>query len=140
MNRKSTDELMKQLTDSQKPRDYLEKNRDFLVESSLHETLAQWLKQKHCNKAEAIKKAELNEIYGYQIFSGKRIPSRDKLICIAIGMGLNFEETQDLLKTTGFAPLYPKRPRDSIIIFGIQRKMSIPQINDALYENEYKTL
>ncbi len=140
MERKPTDELLQQLTASHNLDDYLEKNRAFMTNSSLCEVLNDLLKQKNCSKAEVIKKAEFNEIYGYQIFSGSRMPSRDKLICLAVGMSLTLEETQALLKITGFAPLYPKRPKDSIIIFGIQKKMSVPQINCMLYEKEYNTL
>lgn len=140
MERKPTDELLQHLTATRNLDDYLEKNRTFMADSSLCEILEKLLEQKQCTKAEAIKKAEINEIYGYQIFAGKRMPSRDKLICLAVGMGLTFEETQGLLKITGFAPLYPKRARDSIIIFGLQKKMSVPQINSLLYEKENETL
>ena len=44
----------------------------------------QLLEEKSLKKSTVIKNSELNEIYGYQIFSGKRIPSRDKLISIPL--------------------------------------------------------
>ena len=140
MKRKPTEELLEKLAKTKQLDDYLKENKEFMVDSSLCELLNQLLKEKNCNKIEAIKGAELNEIYGYQIFSGKRIPSRDKLICIAIGIKLSLEETQTLLKSAGFAPLYPKHERDSILIFGIQGKNTVPQINMMLYERNQETI
>ena len=140
MKRKPTDELLKQLSETKKLDDYLKENKEFMLDSPLCERLNQLIKEKQCSKIEAIKGAELNEIYGYQIFSGKRIPSRDKLLCLAVGMKLSLEETQTLLKTAGFAPLYPKHERDSILIFGIQGKSTVPQINMMLYERNQQTI
>lgn len=140
MKRKPTEELLEKLAKTKQLDDYLKENKEFMVDSSLCELLNQLLKEKNCSKIEAIKGAELNEIYGYQIFSGKRIPSRDKLICIAIGIKLSLEETQTLLKSAGFAPLYPKHERDSILIFGIQGKNTVPQINMMLYERNQETI
>lgn len=91
-------------------------------------------------KSTVIKNSELNEIYGYQIFSGKRIPSRDKLISISFGLELSLEETQTLLKYAGFAPLYPKQKRDSLLIWGKNHQFSIYQINELLYTENEDTL
>jgi hypothetical protein len=82
----------------------------------------------------------MNEIYAYQIFSGKRKPSRDKLLCLCRGMELNSVETNQLLKSAGFAPLYPKNKRDSIIMFGFEKGQSVVDINEVLYDNGEKTL
>lgn len=140
MKRKPTNELLKQLTESSTVEEYLEQNQEFMVKYPLEELLDELIEQKQYRKIEVIKRAELNEIYGYQIFSGKRIPSRDKLICLAIGMNLSLEETQTLLKEAGFAVLYPKRERDSIIIFGIEKCKTVPQINMLLYEKGQETI
>lgn len=140
MKRKPTNELLKQLTESSTVEEYLEQNQEFMVKYPLEELLNELIEQKQYRKIEVIKRAELNEIYGYQIFSGKRIPSRDKLICLAIGMNLSLEETQTLLKEAGFAVLYPKRERDSIIIFGIEKGKTVPQINMLLYEKGQETI
>ena len=52
-------------------------------------------------------------------------------------MNLPLDETQALLKYAGFAPLYPKQKRDSLLIWGKTHQFSIYQINELLYvENE----
>ena len=140
MLKKPTDQLMETLTNSPSIDEYLKSQQDYLINSTLALYLNQLIEDMQLKKSQVIKAAELNEIYGYQIFSGKRFPSRDKLIALAFGMSLSFEETQQLLKYGGFSPLYPKNERDSIIIWGIKHKFSICQINEKLYDFSKETL
>ena len=132
MIKKPTDELMDALNQSSSIEEYINKQQDYMIDSTISDYLNQLLNEKSLKKSAVIKNSELNEIYGYQIFSGKRIPSRDRLISIAFGMGLSLDEAQALLKYAGFAPLYPKQKRDSLLIWGISHQFSIYQINDLL--------
>ena len=68
------------------------------------------------------------------------MPSRDKLISIAIGMGLDFDRLQKLLKYAGLRPLYARDLRDSVIIFSVKRGYSFNETNCALYEQGLKIL
>jgi len=98
------------------------------------------LESKGLKKAQVIKNAEFSEVYGYQIFSGIRVPERKKLLCLAVGMQLNIEETQQLLKCAGYSQLYVKLPFDSIVLYGLCKELSVVQINELLYEYELETL
>lgn len=140
MIKKPTNELMETLNASSNIDRYLKDEADSLIDSPLFTYLNQLADEKNIKKSQAIKNAELNEIYGYQIFSGKRFPSRDKLITLAFGMGLSLEETQQLLKYGGFAALYPKNKRDSIIIWCIRNALSLCRTNEELYTHSYETL
>ena len=140
MIKKPTDELMDALNQSSSIEGYINKQQDYMIDSTISDYLNQLLNEKSLKKSAVIKNSELNEIYGYQIFSGKRIPSRDRLISIAFGMGLSLDEAQALLKYAGFAPLYPKQKRDSLLIWGISHQFSIYQINDLLYTENENTL
>lgn len=140
MKSKSTNELLNILKQSDSPKDYIVNNSNSLITDPLSTYLTTLLSQKGITKSQVIKAAELNDIYCYQIFSGKRFPSRDTLISICIGMQLNVDETQQLLKYAGFAPLYTKNIRDSIILFGIINNYSIYEINESLYSNNEQTL
>ena len=137
---KPTDDLMKELTCSEDLDQYIKNNKAYFTDTSLAEALNQKLEEKGLQKSVVIKAAEINEIYGYQIFSGKRIPSREKLLCILIGMKLFLSETQQLLKLAGYAPLYPKNVRDSIVISGLQNACSVMEINELLYDHQEPTL
>lgn len=78
--------------------------------------------------------------YAYQIFSGTKTPTRDKVLMLCIGFSLAVEETQRLLKITGYAQLYSKDERDNVILFGLTKKLSIIEINDILYEMNHNIL
>lgn len=119
---------------------FYNENKDYMVRLSLSEMLEQLLKEKGLKKSQVIKNAELSEVYAYQIFSGLRIPERKKLLCLAIGMSLNLEEVQTLLKCAGYSPLYVKLPFDSIILYGICKKLSVVEINELLFEYDLETL
>ena len=140
MIKKPTDELMDALNQSSSIEEYINNEQDYMIDSTISDYLNQLLNEKSLKKSAVIKNSELNEIYGYQIFSGKRIPSRDRLISIAFGMGLSLDEALALLKYAGFAPLYPKQKRDSLLIWGISHQFSIYQINDLLYTENENTL
>lgn len=115
-------------------------NRDYMVTATLSQLLEQLLSQKKQKKAQVIKKAELSEVYGYQIFSGLRVPERKKLLCLAVGMELNIEQTQQLLKCAGYSQLYVKLPFDSIVLYGLCKGLSVVQMNELLYEYGLETL
>lgn len=137
---KDTTEIVKQLQLSSDFQTFYQENKDYMVDKSLAQLLAQLLQQTGLSKATAIKNAEMSEIYGYHIFAGSRIPERGKVLALAIGMGLNLEQVQQLLKTAGYSTLYVKRPFDSVVLYGICKKMTVAQINELLYDYGMETL
>ncbi len=138
---KSTDELLKILNQEEEIESYIEENKDDLIDLSLSDYLDDMLKKYDISKNLAINNSELNQIYGYQIFDGKKKnPSRDKLIQLIFGMGLNIKDTQRLLKIAGVNELYPRIKRDSIIIFAINKKINVTQCDELLFELGEETI
>ena len=137
---KPTNDLYRELNYVSHIDKYLKDNDAFLIDSTLSDYLCDKLEQKGILKSSVIKNADINEIYGYQILSGKRSPSRNKLISICIGAGFNLEETNETLRVAEFSPLFPKLKRDSIIIFGIQNNQSIRVINETLFDHQLSPL
>ena len=90
--------------------------------------------QKGRRKADVIHGSQLDRNYAYQIFSGTRKPTRDKLLALGFGMGLSIEEMQKVLKTSEYPVLYVKNKRDSIILFGLDKQISVGEMNELLYE------
>ena len=78
--------------------------------------------------------------YLYQVLSGRRNPSRDRLLCICFGLGTSVEETQRLLQQAGFAPLYPRLRRDAVILHGIAHGTPLAEVNDRLFDENEGTL
>ena len=137
---KDTSEIVKELGLFPDFQTFYNENKEYMVSGDLAKLLAELLESKNLRKSRVIKNAELSEIYGYQIFSGVRVPERKKLLCLAIGMELNIEQTQNLLKCAGYAPLYVKLPADSVVLYGLCKGMSVSQINELLYTYDLETL
>ena len=119
---------------------FYSENKDYMVKENLSELLEKLLRKYNLKKSQIIRAAEMSEVYAYQIFSGLRIPERKKLLCLAVAMELSLDEVQTLLKCAGYSTLYVKIPADSIILYGICKKMSVVEINELLFEYNLETL
>lgn len=137
---KNTADLLQELQNCASFQRFYQENAEYLPKRSLSEYLDELVKKYDIKKSAAIRRAELNEIYGYQIFSGLRVPERKKLLSLALGMGIDLGDMQQLLKCSGYAPLYAKNGFDCVILFGIYKKMTVAQINELLYEHEMELL
>lgn len=138
---KSTTELLNELKNFDSFKEYEKINKNSMINKTLSQYLCDLLEEKHLKKSNVIRKGELNESYAYQMFSGvKSTPSKDKLICLSIGMDLSVDETNSLLKLAGLSPLYPRIKRDSIIIINMNSKKSVVEINEELYNEGEETL
>lgn len=80
---------------------YIHANRAFFLESNITELLSHLYDQKAISKADLARRASISEVYIHQVFAGRRRPSRDRLVCICIGLQATLEETQELLKQAG---------------------------------------
>lgn len=142
MKPKDTEKLMKLLKKSGSIDAYLQENKDFLLDCDIKEYLNLLIKEKKLTIQQIAKDSELSDRYCYQFLStsNPRIPSREVLLSICIGMKLNLDETQTALKIAKYAPLYPKDERDSVIIFGIEKSRSVIGINNSLFEHDLKCL
>ncbi len=138
--KKDTSELLKELHLTDDFKSFYVDHKDDLISSSLSELLDRLMKEKKLSKAALIRESELSEVYAYQIFSGKRLPERKKLLCLAVAMKLTAEEVQVLLKQAGYPPLYVKKKFDSIVAYGLCKKMSVSQINEILFDYGEETL
>ena len=119
---------------------FYQENKDYMISGNLAELLSALLERKGLKKSQVIKTSEIPEVYGYQIFSGVRVPERNKLLCLAVGMGLNIDETQQLLRCSGYSQLYVKLPFDSVVLYGLCKHLTVVQINELLYEHGLEML
>ena len=95
---------------------------------------------KDLTKAELARRSGISEVYLHQVFAGRRNPSRDRLLCICVGLGITLDETQRLLKQAAYAQVYPKNKRDAIISHGIIHHTPLSAINDKLFAENERTL
>lgn len=138
--KKTTQELLDILSKSSDFDIYMQTNTSELISEPLQVLLDQLLVQKNITKSECILNSGLDRTYAYQIFSGLKTPSRDKLLALCFGMQCTLDEVQTLLKHTGHSTLYPRTQRDCAIIYGFTHTLSIMQLNELLYELNETTL
>ena len=140
MREKSTDDLKQELMEQASLDQYITENEAYFVETDLIEVLTRLYEHCGLSKAELARRAEMSEVYLHQVFSGRRKPSRDRLLCLCIGMEASLEETQELLKQVGYAPVYLRLKRDAIIGHGLLHHTPLTEINDKLFSENEKTL
>lgn len=133
-----TEDLLAELLAAPSPERFISDRR--VGERDLAGYLQQLLAEKGLKRADVVRAAGLNETFGYQIFTGARGASRDKLLALAFALGLSLTETNRLLKAGGANELYCKSRRDAIIIFALTRGYSLQQADEELYRFRENTI
>ena len=98
MKEKNTIDLSRGLMSEPNLDSYLAQNQEFFSREDITQELNQFYQRTGLTKAALARRAGMSEVYLHQVFSGRRKPSRDRLLCICIGMSVSLEETQRLLK------------------------------------------
>ena len=132
---KRTTELLRELTGESRYDTFFIKNKKYFTSDSLPLCLEEIIERKNLRKGTVIREAQLNEIYGYQIFKGTRRPERSKLLCLLIAMKTGLEDAQRILKVCGYAQLYAKDLFDSIVIFSLSNGMTVAECSDLMLKH-----
>ncbi len=122
---KSTESLLGEIKETKNTgelRKYLSENKDNML-SDLKYRLADLLYEKDKSRKDVKQKGGLTD-YADQIFSGLRRPSRDKLIRVILGLELDVDEAQELLRLAGHKALDPRGRRDAVILSCVNGRMS----------------
>ncbi len=140
VQKKNTVTLQTELRKSENVEQFVRENQSELVMTSVQEYLNELLRKYNIEKCDVAKRGGFVGNYLYQIFSGKKKPSRDKLIQIALGFPLTVEETQELLRVGEYSQLYVRNSRDAFLMFAVEKKFEVPYLNELLYKNGQKIL
>lgn len=140
MSEKNTDMLQQELMSTNNLDRFLSENDANFRDIPLQEALQRIFDEKGMSKAMLAKCSGISEVYLHQLFSGRRFPSRSRLLCVCFGLDASVEETQALLQQARYAPLYSRDRRDAIIIFGLSHGMDLFQVNDKLFAENLDTL
>ena len=140
METKTTEELNHEIKAATDIEDYLFENRENMLSRNLPLYLEELLAQKGLSRAQVVRDSLLDRAYAYQIFSGEKTPSRDKLLALAFGLTLTGEETQRMLKISCNRELYARDTRDALILFALERGKTILDVNESLYDHGFTVL
>lgn len=134
---KSTKELMNLIKWAQRE-EFVDSIREESMDAS--EMMKDILAEKQIEIKRAIDMMLLEPSYGYQIFNGRRKPTRIILLRFAIIFELTMDETQQLLKMGQKQELYPRIRFDAAIIYAIEHYYSVEEVEDLLSEVGEKSL
>ena len=106
---------------------------------TFQQQLFRLIDEKGCSEVSVYKKANIDKKLFHKIKSKENYqPSKPTVLAFAIALELDLEETNELLKTAGFA-LSPGNRYDLIIKYFIERKIyDIYQINSVLFDYNEK--
>lgn len=137
---KGTGDLEEELMSTDSIDSYIHDNEGYFFERSITEALEELYERKSVSKALLARQSGMSEVYLHQVFSGRRRPSRDRLLCLCICMDASLEEVQQVLKGGAYAPLYPRHKRDAIISHGILHGTALEKINEKLAQEQEQPL
>lgn len=140
MNEKNTDTLQQELMSTNNLDRFLTENDASFRDVPLQEAIQRIFDEKGMSKAQLAKQSGISEVYLYQLFSGRRFPSRSRLLCLCFGLDATVDEAQSLLQQARHAPLYSRDRRDAIIIFALSHHMTLFEVNDKLFTENLDTL
>ena len=146
IEQKTTKELEKILgnTHPDQIEQFLQENADKMIQNDkifsiyIHEQL----RKKGITQQEVFLRADIPERYGYKLLSEyKKTKQRDYIIRICYAAGMDLEETQKALTLYGMAPLYPRIPRDAVLMIAInQHSGDILCVNQLLVSHGMEPL
>ncbi len=140
MLEKNTSDLQQELLSKPNLDRILSENAASFQQESATALLNRLYERTGLSKITLAKRSGMSEIYLHQIFGGQRTPSRDRLLSLCCAMDATLEETQEVLKRSSLARLYPKNRRDAIILHGIAHGTPLMEINDTLFQEGEKPL
>ena len=126
-----TEELLEELRSSPDPAKFASKHK--ITSRTLSEYLQQLLDEKGMSRPRVVEEAGLNSTYGYEVFTGLKNPSREKVLPLAFAMECTLKETNRMLQAAGANELYVKNRRDAIIIFCIEHGYTLMKTNEELF-------
>ena len=132
--KRTTDELLEQLLASTSAEDFLAFEAKNLEFRRLADYMTDLLEEKGLTRAEVFRAGGINTTYGYEAFSGKK-PNlgRNQLLMLAFGLRCTLSEAQRLLRLAGVNELWPRIPRDAIIIRALEEGLTREECDDELY-------
>ncbi len=137
---KSTTELLRDIKSYREFDAYLKHDEAYLRKTMFTEKLKALLDQDSRTRIEIAQEACISEIYLYQICTGKRVPTRNRVLCLGLVLHPKLDEVQELLRSCGHAPLHPRDRRDAQIIHALLHGGTLYQTDDALIKMGEKSL
>ncbi len=127
-----TDILNKKLNEDISFTEFFEDNAKNFLDVPLCIYLKALIEERGFTKAGVIRGSGINRRFFFDILAGKRNPTRNYVLRILIALQIPLKDVQWLLRATGYAQLYARDRRDSLIIYCINHKINVNECNTML--------
>lgn len=134
-----TTQLASMLKNATSP-EVIERVESRFVQKTLPEYLEELLAKKSLSKADVVRASMLNSTFAYQILSGDRHASRDKMLQLIFALSCTVDEANKVLYASGASTLYCRNKRDAIIVFALEHNLTLTQVDTLLYEQGEPTI
>ncbi len=140
MPAKDTQQLENELSEADNVKTFLDANAENFRQFTLADYLRNLLDEKNLIKAQVIRNSQLDEGYAQHIFGGRKNPSRNKVLSLALAMELSPKETDYLLYYAKQNKLYARNERDAVIAFALETHKTVLQANELLTDLKLEPL
>ena len=86
MREKTTDDLSQELMSQPNLDQYITENEAYFADTDISAFLAGIYEKCGLSKAALARRSGMSEVYLHQVFSGRRKPSRDRLLCLCLSL------------------------------------------------------
>lgn len=101
---KDTNNLRQELMEAPSLDQFLSENQDSFNRDSICELLNRLFQKRRISKATLAKQSGMSEVYLHQVFSGRRNPSRSRLLCLCFGLNASLEENPGAFEAMRVCP------------------------------------
>lgn len=127
-----TNKLNKKLKDDISLTEFFEQNAKEFLNVPLNRYIKALIDKKGYTRAKMVRESGINRRYFYDILSGKRNATRNYVLRILLVLETPLKNAQWLLRATGYAQLYARDQRDSVIIYCVNHQSSVKDCNTML--------
>lgn len=111
------------------------------LDAGFCETLLKMIAEKHISDADFYERANLSrQVFNRLAYIRDYKPTKSTALACAIGLGLNLEETKDLLSRAGFAISHSSAMDVIVEFFIVNGEYDIHLINETLYDYDLQLL
>lgn len=125
-------ELLHSLLETPSLEQFLAEHENEFRTEGMAELLLAVLKEKGLSKAALARRSYTSEVYLHQVISGRRSPSRDRLLCLCLGLECELAQVQEMLRRCGYSTLYVRDKRDAILLYCGMHHKTVLETNDLL--------
>lgn len=132
IDHRQVETLYKALQEAPSLEAFMAEHGEELHSESMSELLGALIAEKKLSKAALARRSATSEVYLHQVLSGRRRPSRDRMICLCLGLECSMEHTQELLQRCGYSILNLYDRRDAVLLYCILHHKTVFESHDLL--------